>query len=286
MLEQGRCKEAEPRLLESDRAEPNVGARLSLAECAVRENRLADAWNDYALAAALATAKGDTDRAEGARQAAADLTSKVLRVTLTLPPGERFEISLDAQVLSDADRELLPTGYAIEPSVVHTFKVSAPNHPLWIKADVIGYGGDELPPLVVTFDSEPTSGDDAPRAHPEGSTARRVAIVGAAAGAVGLAVGAIFGGLALGTRSSILDACGSYPAPCSAPPGSQNDRNARLKAEATVSSIGFVAGSVLIAAGAILYVAAPRDRSKRGARLSISPMLGSEMAGGRIGGSF
>jgi hypothetical protein len=69
-------------------------------------------------------------------------------------------------------------------------------------------------------------------------------------GGAGVVVGSIFGGLALGKKSSLDDAC-KVKSNC--PANAQDDIDA-LHTDATVSTVGFVVGGVGLAAGLIVLL--------------------------------
>jgi hypothetical protein len=96
-------------------------------------------------------------------------------------------------------------------------------------------------PIVVT-----------PIAPEHASPMRPAAIVVGAVGIGGLALGAIFGGLAVAKRSELDTAC---------PDKSCDAAGASVRSDAwtfaTVSTIGLASGGVLLAAGAVMFLLAP-----------------------------
>ena len=104
-------------------------------------------------------------------------------------------------------------------------------------------------------------------------------------GGVGIAVGSVFGIMALGTKSSLDNACVNKVCPAT----SQSDIDA-LSTRATISNIGFAVGVVGVAVGAVLLVTAhgteapPAAATSPAARVHVSPWLGVGAAGVR--GSF
>jgi hypothetical protein len=78
---------------------------------------------------------------------------------------------------------------------------------------------------------------------------RLPAVVALAVGGVGLAVGGIFGGLALGEHGSLDAACNASKV---CPTSSQGTLDT-LRTTSTVSTIGFIAGGVGVAAGVFLW---------------------------------
>jgi hypothetical protein len=94
----------------------------------------------------------------------------------------------------------------------------------------------------------------APNEPARGGTQRTLGIVAGGAGAVALTLGAIFGLVAKSDNDGAADLCPRGNDAC-APGASALTDDAR--SEATVSTIGFVAGGVLLAGGIVLYLTAP-----------------------------
>ncbi len=121
--------------------------------------------------------------------------------------------------------------------------------------------------------------DDLP-APTHASPLRTVGFVTLGVGAAGLVVGAIFGGLALASKGSANCDAGL----CDAEP------LRAAKTQALVSTIGFVAGGVLAAAGLTLVLVAPKASPAAAttpeARLRLSPLLGGGTVGAVLVGAF
>jgi hypothetical protein len=94
-------------------------------------------------------------------------------------------------------------------------------------------------------------------------------------GAAGVAVGSVFGILAMtgkGAHCASNNACD---------PGTSGG----IKTEALVGSVGWIAGGVLLAGGAAMILWAPRE-AKSGPTVSLSPTLATSGAGGVLRGTF
>ena len=118
----------------------------------------------------------------------------------------------------------------------------------------------------------PTPGAD------EATPSRVGPIVLLAVGGAGLIVGGVFGGLALGKKSSLDSACHPKSA---CPASSQGDIDG-LNTDATVATIGFAAGGVALVAGGIWFLAGGRSKPKpaaKAARLVVHPYVGPLSAG-------
>ena len=111
----------------------------------------------------------------------------------------------------------------------------------------------------------PASGDSG-----AGDTQRLAGFIGIGVGAAGLVVGAITGGLAMGKHSSLSDACPNGQCPAS----EQSDLDS-YHTLGLVSTIGFIAGGVLAAAGLVVVLTAPSDPSEPAApAASVSASFG------------
>jgi hypothetical protein len=122
----------------------------------------------------------------------------------------------------------------------------------------------ELAPATAAAGAvSPAAAPGAPAAAPpppapapaHGGDARRTAgIVGVALGGAGLAFGAVLGGLAVSKHGSLASSCPDGRCDASV---TQADLDA-YSTVATLSTVGFVAGGVLAATGAVLWLTAPK----------------------------
>jgi hypothetical protein len=133
--------------------------------------------------------------------------------------------------------------------------------------------------VSVTFATAPVT--PAPIPPPPASSAtpklplRTVGVVTGAVGVVGVALGAVFGGLAIATRGS--DCPGGA---CQ----SASDRSTAYT-QGTVSTVGFVAGGALLAGGLTLFLVAPKSTEAHSS-VSVSPMMGPSTGGLQLGGTW
>jgi hypothetical protein len=109
------------------------------------------------------------------------------------------------------------------------------------------------------------------------STRRKIGFAGIGVGAAGLIAGAVFGGLAMGERNTILKSCPMGTCPFGS--NTVNDPSiSTYNTYGAVSTAGFVAGGVLAATGVVLVVTAPSSST---AKASFSPVLGAGYLGAR-----
>ncbi|MGH7270351.1 MAG: hypothetical protein ACREJ3_07950 [Polyangiaceae bacterium] len=187
------------------------------------------------------------------------------------------------------------TAIAVDPGE-HTFVFEATGRQKIEKALVVSEGAKDRHEAVVLLSAEPPPAPAplspiAPAPTPaapvdegsspsDGNVERSVGLGLAGIGAVVMVAGAVFGILAKVTYDQALSSeCAvSNPSACSQ---SGYDDGQSAHTEATVATIGFVAGGALLAGGLVLYVTAPKDNS-----LSIAPTLGSRSAGLHLSGRF
>jgi hypothetical protein len=100
-----------------------------------------------------------------------------------------------------------------------------------------------------------------------GSGLKIAGIVTLGVGGAGLIVGAITGGLALGDHSDISNGC---PDPKNCPASLQGKIDS-YHTMGTISTIGFVAGGILAAAGIVMWVLAPSSKKTEKAAAWITP---------------
>ncbi len=105
----------------------------------------------------------------------------------------------------------------------------------------------------------------------EGSSQKTIAYAVGGAGVVGLVIGSVLGLVSKSAYDHALQTeCGNNPNGCS-PQGVQDGKSAHSQAAA--STVAFVAGGVLIGAGAVLYFTAPKSS------VSVGTTVGREQAG-------
>jgi hypothetical protein len=113
---------------------------------------------------------------------------------------------------------------------------------------------------------------------------RTVALVAGGTGLAGMAVGSVFG---LMSRSSWSSSQSECPSSTNCPQHGQavTDHDA-ASTQATISTVAFAAGGVALAAGAVLWVTAPRAATEASPTLRLTPSVGPESAGLLLGGVF
>jgi hypothetical protein len=110
-------------------------------------------------------------------------------------------------------------------------------------------------------------------------------IVIAGVGVIGLIVGGVMGGLAIASNDDSLEACRTEDATQCTQEGV--DLRDDAETQALGSTIGFIAGGVLLAGGVVLFLVAPSgDPETAGLTVDVAPMVGPEHAGLSLRGSW
>jgi len=251
MMKAGDYAAACPKLAESARLQPSVGALAKLAECEEHERRLVSAYGRWKQALNLARSMGD--------ERAADVEKEVSRLDGIVPklriaaagalPAETV-IRVDAVELGPAG---LGVALAVEPGT-HAVQASAPHRATWstrveTKADG-ATTGVTIPPLDEA--AVAPVGVATPVVSPvtpasTSSSWRTVGLVGAGAGVVALGVGAAMGFVAMNQRNE----AGCPGNVCPDEGSASTLRGA--KGSADVSTALFIAGGVMLGGGLAVW---------------------------------
>jgi hypothetical protein len=264
LIEQGRWVDACPKLAESLRLDPAVGTALNLAECYERVDRIASAWVTYRRAETMARRANQRERYTHAAARAEQLESKLSYLTVSVPTHPKgLVVMRDGERIGDA---AWGTAVPVDGGS-HVIEASAPGRRTWkheVKVNARSTRTTvEIPELEVLPSDAPLG--DAPASPP---IQRTIGWVAAATGVVTLGAGFAFGAIA----KSQYDDAGTH---CSAV-----DCDARgvaltgdARSSATISTVLFVAGGVVTAAGVVLVLTAPKREGAAGTRvgLSLSP---------------
>lgn len=115
-----------------------------------------------------------------------------------------------------------------------------------------------------------TGGPPPPPPPPSSSSGQRtLGLVTGGAGVLGLGVGTIFGILAASKWSASKSAC-STEGDCSSYSQAESDHTAAVT-NGTASTVSFVVGGALLAAGAVLYLTAPSPNKDSAATVGLGP---------------
>lgn len=192
-----------------------------------------------------------------------------------------LEVGIDGKPI---ERFLLRHGIAVAPGA-HLVEVHAPGRAVWssrviapapgattrVSVELVPEKAPELQPSPPTVALPLTQEQPDPRAP-----RRAVGLVLVATGASAVAVGAVFGVLALDKASELDDACGGSRKSCSGRPAVVAPLRENASTLAAVSTVSFIVGGASIAGGLALYFW-PRATSSvtRATRVRVVPQLGA-----------
>jgi hypothetical protein len=289
----GRLAEACPKFAESNRLDRGAGTLLHLGDCYEKTGRTASAWATYKEAASEADAYARKDWAKIATQRASALEKRLARLTIKVDPAnEKIDVTRDGAVVA-------PASFGVPIPVDkgrHTVEAAAAGFKPFETAVEIARDGERAEIIVPTLEREappvapPVAEETAPppprlaaTAAPKSSGGQHtIGFIVGGVGVAGLAAGAVTGLMALGKKSDAVERCGDKDGPCADRTGV--DASADAKTFGTVSTIGFIGGGVLLAAGAALVFTAPREAGS--ARLRVTPLAGSTGGGLGVSGAF
>jgi tetratricopeptide (TPR) repeat protein len=255
---QGKHAEAVEKLKEvvGIRKSPQAYRALGLAESAA--GKLVDARAHFEQALRMAKETGPPAEVAPAKTALAELLPRLPRLRLVLPAGmTSASVRVDdvAVTLTDGTIEVDPGTHTITAGVAdksqfHKTVEVAERAVVEVKV--------ELAPL------------------PLATSVRGPLGIGLmATGGAGLAAGVVTGILALGAHDELAKKCPQIE--CASNQRALLDEYHALGATATVS---FIAGGVLAAAGAVLFITAPHPEKR--AAIRVTPYLGFGAAGARV----
>ncbi len=265
----GHCADAIPTLLESVHKIEGVGPLLNLGNCYESLGKTASAHKYFLRAQEIATARDDRRQVEAA-QRARSLEKDLPFLTIHVPASLRTpstELRVDGELWPPARWD---TPQPIDPGS-HDIEFIAPPEPkqsdtitVRSKSDHVAWTAKlaraEPPPPPAPPSAVPIALPRAPDARPEHSSTQRTAgLVAGSFGVAGLVVGTIAGLVSLSAHHAVTSSCASYPHCDSADRSAIESNNSRAQSAGTISTIGFVAGGILLAGGAALFFTGPKN---------------------------
>lgn len=254
-----------PKFAESLRLDFQIGTLYWLADCQEHTNKLASAWANFldaAEKASLANKPGHAKEAKARADALRGRLSKMILVVsedLLKTPG--LQVQRDGVVIGPAQ---FGVPLAVD-SGKHEITVAATGKRAWQTSLEVAGEGNTFTVTVPTLKEEPPVGPlaSAPPSNPGAGawTAHHTgAVLTAAAGLVGLAVGAGFGVETMNKTAAAKSMCNADVTLCT-PEGVQLHREAR--STATVSNVAFALGGAAVVAGVVLWATAPARQPAR-----------------------
>lgn len=278
---------------------------LGLARARAHLGKYVEAWEDYhrilveslppnaspAMKKAVDDARAEIGSVEGKRA----------RVTITVAGPSSPTVTIDGAPINaaalGAEREVNPGTHAVHAEAAGytpgdtTFTVaegqsataSLQLQPAPAAAPSVAPAGGPAPAQPATSDAaNPATADTG--GGGSGSTRRTLGLVGMGIGAAGLVTGIITGVIAMGDHGSIMNNV------CAKGPCGQSDLTSydssidSYHTMGTISTIGFIAGGVLAAGGAVLFFTAPTASATTGQGAHVAPYVSLGHAG--ITGTF
>ena len=296
-MNEGHFSEACPKLAASQRLDPGAGTLMNLATCYEKNGQLASAWATFKEAAAASRASGHADWEMAARGRAEKLEPELARLVVVVPKEAQVSglvVERDGTAI-DAAEWATPIPTDAGP---HVIRALAPGKKTW--STEVTIAGPKVQatvnvPVLQAAEAAPATrpaDTAAALSGAPGDAGRMQRLVGLALGVGGvvfIGAGAFFGWKASSTHDDALGFCNASNQ-CKQR-GLDLDDDAQK--QATLSTLTFVAGGVLVAGGAVLYLTAPRGAPTTGAtvparsdgRTRVS-LGGPGLAGMTVGGAF
>jgi hypothetical protein len=296
LMAASKWQDACPKLEESQRLDPTPVTEFYLADCYERSGRTASAWTTFLDLAATEHKNGGSksaDREKLARDRARSLEPKLSQLVIDVPAAARVAglvVKRDGEAMREAQ---WGSQVAVDPGK-HTVEASAPGKLTWTTTQDVQAPGTSttvhvealadapvvVPPPGAGLPAIPptTPGSDTPT---PASPLKTVGLIVGGVGVAGLAAGGIFGFLALSKNSS------ANSGHCGGSLGGANQCDATgvsLRSDAVtfgnISTIAFIAGGVLAAGGATLWLVAPSGH------VQAAPAMGQNGGGVLVRGDF
>jgi hypothetical protein len=291
-MAQGNYGAACPKFADSQKLDPGAGTLLNLANCYEKNGQTASAWATFKDAAAEAKKSGHADWEATARKRAAALEPTLSKLTIDVPQAsvvDGLELHRDGVPMARAEWGV---AIPVDPGS-HVIDATAPHAHKWSTTVSVGTSGATASVTVPALEIEavaatpPTPAPVVVAAEKPRSNGQRVAgAVLAGVGAAGLAMGGVFGVLALTKNNQALE-----PANC--PTSTMCNANgialtSNARTFATGSTVAFIAGGAVLVLGGVLFFTAPKSKKESGqkAALEWAPVVGPGSAGVALGGKW
>jgi hypothetical protein len=255
---------------ESHRLDPAPGTLINLADCEEKRGLVASAWTHF-VEVEKKFKPGDS-RVKFAHDHAAALEKRIPKITVKLEPGTPADTTKVYRDDVELGAASLGVALPVDPGA-HVIKTANANgeekkFPITVSegtsTDVV-VSAVPVPVAAPTPAPTPTPAPApvTPEKKPEpavvviepekaGNKTLGYALLGG--GAIGIAIGAVSGVVALSKASEVKDTCGPDYLTCNQ---SSVDAASTGKTMTTVSTVGFIVGGVLAAAGVYFAFIAP-----------------------------
>jgi hypothetical protein len=307
LKEQGKCNEAIPHFLESIRLDRQPKALLNLADCEEKTGKLGAAAMYFSEARDLAHSQGLELLRTGAEQRLQAIEKRLPKLVVKLAPDAPADtivardgvdlgsISLGSPLPIDVGRHTIlarrgssQRQYDVTIAEGETKEVIVTpmggEGPTTVAPSATAPSTPAVPATSQALSLSPTA-DSQPkdRSAPNGQLIAGFSLMGI--GAVGLAVGTIFG-LKVSRKNDEIDSTCPTGQPC--PPDSVVDYNNAVtdaKIARAVSLVGFGVGAVFVGTGVTLALTAPK-RQVPVSSVRLAPTIGGAGAGAILSGAW
>jgi serine/threonine-protein kinase len=294
LMAAGDLAQACPKFAAAAQLSQTAGVRLNLAECYAKLGKTASAWVKADEARAIAERAGDSAAAALAHDQMAALEPNLSYLTIIVA---KTAASKGMQVTLDGEKTAWGMAYPIDPGE-HEVRASAPGRKSWSTKATVTWTGGRSSVSVPALEAEDMVAAPAPLAsqpsRPQGatdvatsgsgwsrSTAHTLAFVSGGAAIVALGIGTGLGVDAISKKSQYQQH--QVNGRCS------DEQCVTLSTEAVSaaagSTVSFVLGAALVAAGAVLWFTAPGGDAE-GRKVAIVPMAGPRNVGAGLTGSW
>ena len=294
LMKEGKLEEACDAFQASMKADASGGTLLNLALCHQKRGMTATAWAEYKRAIPMFRGAGEPKRMEAARDLAADLESKLSKLTIVVEaPVEGLVVDRDGQPVEEA---YFGTPVAIDPGT-YRIEATATGYEGWSTNVDIGLDGDHRTVTVPALQPAGQRGvepspDPVPADDGEGSSGLLVA--GVIVGSVGLVVaviGGVMGGLVLSDASDAESDAELCPNQVCTTAGREAIDSAESKAMVAnimipVGAAAAVGGLVMILLGASDDGGGTDDGTSAAGRISVTPTAGPYGGGLQLQATF
>jgi hypothetical protein len=272
---------------ESYQLDPTAGTLINLGLCHEREGKTGSAYTELSESVSRAIRDQRPEREKLAREHLAALASRLVKLTIEVSAdaagSDGFVVTVDGSPLAKA---AWGVAVPLDPGE-HAVEGKAPGRVPFRKTVTLGEGATlarvEVPALAIDpaaaalpppSQPVPPSSVVATSPPPPASVQRTIAWSVIGAGAAGIAVGSIFGIVAIRKWSGASTECPNGVCRTEA----EKTSFAGAGTFADVSTVAYVIGGIALATGAVILIASPRASSPKSA-WRIAPLLGPGAAG-------
>ncbi len=258
LMDGHRFDEACARFAESDKTAASGGAIANLADCFEARGMAASAIKAFAEAKRRAVEAKKNDIVQFLDERIAKLAPKVSHLVLVLPAGNAFRVHVTVDG-TDVDPAAFG-GYAVDPGA-HAVDATGLDAPFQRSVVVAGDGARvtvELrgeAPAIAPAPVAPTPAPPPGRPAATGAAQRVVGLTVGGVGAATMIVGGVFGFIAKSKNDDAIKG-GCQGQTCTTQQGVQLTNDAR--SAGNVSTALFIGGGVVLAAGVVVWLIAPR----------------------------